>query len=78
MGIEYAGDTNFIPEMKKLGRVDLALLPIGGSFTMDLAEALRAAMAINPKVTIPMYRSKADPQDFKKKVEKRSNIKVET
>ena len=42
----------------------MALLPIGGTFTMDLAEAVRAAMAIKPKVVIPMHRSKADPQDF--------------
>jgi L-ascorbate metabolism protein UlaG (beta-lactamase superfamily) len=30
--IDHAGDTDFIPEMKKLGRVDVALLPIGGTF----------------------------------------------
>ena len=75
--IYHAGDTDFIPEMKKLGRVDVALLPIGGTFTMDIEEAVRAAVAIKPEVVIPMHRSKADPQDFKKKVEKRSNIKVE-
>jgi L-ascorbate metabolism protein UlaG (beta-lactamase superfamily) len=74
--IYHAGDTDFIPEMKKLGRVDVALLPIGGTFTMDLAEAVRASVAIKPRVVIPMHRSKADPQDFKKKVEKKSNIKV--
>jgi L-ascorbate metabolism protein UlaG (beta-lactamase superfamily) len=76
--IYHAGDTDFIPEMKKLGRVDVALLPIGGTFTMDMEEAVQAAVAIKPKVVIPMHRSKADSQEFKKKVEKRSNIKVET
>ena len=74
--IYHAGDTDFIPEMKELGRVDVALLPIGGTFTMDLNEAVRAAIAIQPKAVIPMHRSKADPLDFKKKVEAESNIKV--
>ena len=74
--IYHAGDTDFIPEMKKMGRVDIALLPIGGTFTMDLAEAVRTALAIKPAVVIPMHRNKADPHDFKKKVEKKSNIKV--
>ena len=31
-----AADTDFIPEMKDLGSVDVAFLPIGGTFTMDL------------------------------------------
>lgn len=59
-----------------MGRIDVALLPTGGTFTMDLKEAVQAAMAINPTVIIPIHRSKADPQEFKTKVEKRSKIKV--
>ncbi|MCK4252173.1 MBL fold metallo-hydrolase [candidate division WOR-3 bacterium] len=74
--IYHAGDTDFIPEMKKIGKVDVALLPIGGTFTMDLQEAVQAAIAIKPKVVIPMHRLKADPLEFKRKVEAKSNIKV--
>ena len=29
--------------------LDMALLPIGGAFTMDIQEAVKAAMAIAPK-----------------------------
>ena len=65
-----------LPEMTELGSVDVALLPIGGTFTMDLQEAVRAAKAINPKIVIPMHRNKANPLDFKKKIEATSNIKV--
>jgi L-ascorbate metabolism protein UlaG (beta-lactamase superfamily) len=43
---------------------------------MDLQEAVRAAKVIHPGVVIPMHRSKADPLDFKNKVETTSNIKV--
>ena len=34
---------------------------------MDIEEAVRAAIAIKPRVVIRMHRSKANPQDFKKK-----------
>ncbi len=74
--IYHAGDTDFIPEMRELGAVDVALLPIGGTFTMDIQEAVEAAITIKPKVVIPMHRFKADPQEFKAKVEARADIKV--
>jgi L-ascorbate metabolism protein UlaG (beta-lactamase superfamily) len=74
--IYHAGDTDLIPEMRELGKIDVALLPIGGTFTMDIKEAVEAAVAIKPKVVIPMHRFKADPQEFKKCVEAKSNIKV--
>ncbi|ODS39524.1 MAG: hypothetical protein A7316_05300 [Candidatus Altiarchaeales archaeon WOR_SM1_86-2] len=74
--IYHAGDTDFIPEMKEPGDMDAALLPIGGTFTMDAQEAVKAAITIKPAVVIPMHMKKADPQEFKKNVEARSNIKV--
>ncbi len=72
----HAGDTDFIPEMNSLGRVDVALLPIGGKYTMDLDEAVRAAMAINPVVAIPMHCLKADPEEFKRMLEEKSEVRV--
>jgi hypothetical protein len=57
-------------------KIDVALLPIGGTFTMDIQEAVEVAIAIKPKVVIPMHNFKADPQEFKDKVEARSDIKV--
>ena len=74
--IYHAGDTDYIPEMKEIGQVDVALLPIGGTFTMDLPEAVRAVKAIHPGVVIPMHRSKADPLAFKNKVERSTDIQV--
>ncbi len=43
---------------------------------MNLIEAVQTAIMINPKVVIPMHRFETDPQEFKKKVENRSDIKV--
>jgi len=75
--IYHAGDTDLIPEMGELGSVDVALLPIGGrTFTMDVQEAVEAAIAIKPKVAIPMHIFEADPWVFKSKVEARSDIEV--
>jgi L-ascorbate metabolism protein UlaG (beta-lactamase superfamily) len=73
--IYHAGDTDFVPEMRELGRVDVALLPVGGKFTMDLDEAVQAAIAINPEVVIPMHRFEADPRKLKDELEKKSDIK---
>jgi L-ascorbate metabolism protein UlaG (beta-lactamase superfamily) len=50
----HAGDTDFIPEMEGL-QPDIALLPVGGTFGMDVDEAVQAAEAIKPKVVIPMH-----------------------
>lgn len=67
--IYHAGDTDFIPEMKQLGHVDVALLPSGGTYTMDSPDAAEAALAIKPAIVIPMHRWDTDPQEFKKRVE---------
>ena len=52
--IYHAGDCDLFPEMKMI-RADVALLPIGGTYTMDEEEAASAAAAISPKVVIPMH-----------------------
>lgn len=71
----YAGDTDSIPEMKALKReaIDLAFLPIGGTYTMDGPEAAEAAKAISPKVAIPTHynllaETRADPEGFKQRL----------
>ena len=71
-----AGDTDFIPEMRQVGYVDVALLPTGDTYTMDNAEAALAAVAINPKTVIPMHRWSTNPEEFKKKVESNSKVKA--
>jgi L-ascorbate metabolism protein UlaG (beta-lactamase superfamily) len=75
--IYHAGDSDFIPEMAKLGRVDVALLPSGGTYTMDNPEAAEAATTIKPEVVIPMHRWDTDPKVFKDLVETNSKVKVE-
>ena len=74
--IYHAGDTDFIPEMRQLGHVDVALLPSGDTYTMNNVEASEAAIAISPEITIPMHRWDTDQEEFKKKVEACSDVKV--
>lgn len=74
----HAGDTDFIPEMKalKARNIGIALLPSGGTYTMDNPDAVDAALAINPKNVVPMHRWDTNPEDFRRAVEARSQIKV--
>lgn len=53
--IYHAGDTDFIPEMKDLGQVNIALLPVGGKYTMNAEEAAKAADIIKADISIPMH-----------------------
>lgn len=53
--IYHAGDTDFVPEMKSIGKVDIALLPMGGTYTMDVDEAIEAANTIKAEATVPMH-----------------------
>ncbi|MDH5441854.1 MAG: MBL fold metallo-hydrolase, partial [Candidatus Bathyarchaeota archaeon] len=69
-------DTDFIEEMGNLKDIDLALLPIGGTYTMDIPEAADAAVAIDPKFVMPMHPLDTNPEEFKRIVEGRSEIKV--
>jgi L-ascorbate metabolism protein UlaG (beta-lactamase superfamily) len=60
----FAGDTDRISEMAEVD-CDVALLPIGGTYTMDVEEAAQAAADIGPKVAVPMHTRSADPEEFR-------------
>ncbi len=52
--IYHAGDADKIPEMNNL-RPEIALIPISGTYVMDVEEAVEAAKAIDAKITIAMH-----------------------
>jgi len=74
--VYHAGDSDYLHSMKNLSDVTLALLPIMGRAVMDADEAAEAAIAIHPKIAMPMHRRESDPMEFKKKVESKSDIRV--
>ena len=52
--IYFAGDTDLIDEMNSIG-CDIALLPVGGVFTMNSEEAAEAARRVGASYAIPMH-----------------------
>ena len=83
--VYHAGDTALFSDMKLIGELyhpDVALLPIGGRYTMGVAEAMMAANFIGAKLVIPIHyntwdRIAADPHAFKKAVERTTDLKVQ-
>lgn len=51
----HAGDTDVIPEMDSVVGVDVALLPVSGTYVMTAGEAAEAARRIQPAVAVPMH-----------------------
>lgn len=69
--IYHAGDTDFIPEMKDLKNIDIALMPVSGTYVMTAEEAAEAVNTFKPKLAIPMHfgsivGSKHDADRFKR------------
>ena len=67
--IYYAGDTDVTPEMKALTNIDIALFPVGGTYTMTAEEAAGAANAFRPKIAVPYHwgdivGSRSDAEKF--------------
>jgi L-ascorbate metabolism protein UlaG (beta-lactamase superfamily) len=52
--IYHAGDTDAIPEMDGL-EVDVALLPVGGTYTMTADEAAAVCQRLKTKIVVPMH-----------------------
>jgi len=76
----HAGDTDFIPEMNEF-TVDIALLPVSGTYVMTADQAVEAALAINPKLAIPMHYgaivgSDQDAINFKKALEGKIEVLI--
>lgn len=82
--IYHAGDTDIIPEMETLRNLhlDVAILPIGGTFTMDVHEAATAANIIQAKITVPMHYKRllgdnsAEAEEIFKKEVKKSEVVI--
>jgi L-ascorbate metabolism protein UlaG (beta-lactamase superfamily) len=82
--VYHAGDTGLFSDMKLIGELyhpDVALLPIGGRYTMGTAEAMMAANFIGAKMVIPIHyntwdKITADPLPFKMAIEKTTDIRV--
>ena len=85
VSVYHAGDTALFSDMKLIGELyhpDVALLPIGGRFTMAPEEAMIAARFIGAPLVIPIHyntwpKIRQDPGPFKAALEKTTDIRVE-
>lgn len=80
--IYHAGDTGLTMDMKLLEAegIDLAFIPIGGNYTMDIDDAVKAVEFIKPKTAVPIHYNtfpviNTDPFEFEKKV-KEAKVKM--
>jgi L-ascorbate metabolism protein UlaG (beta-lactamase superfamily) len=76
--IYHLGDTALFSDLQLIGRrgdkVDLALVPIGGHYTMDRFDAVTAVELINPSQVIPIHYNtfplvETDAEAFKQDVQ---------
>jgi L-ascorbate metabolism protein UlaG (beta-lactamase superfamily) len=67
--IYFAGDTEFIPEMKAAKGVDIAFLPKNEPYTMLDDEFIMAANFIKPKNLFPIHYFEIDPKILQKGLE---------
>ena len=76
----HSGDSDATPEMKALD-VDVAFLPVSGTYVMTAAEAADAAKAMKVKVAVPMHFASivgtaADAEAFKKLLTGSSTVEI--
>lgn len=58
ISVMHAGDLGHTlgeRELKEIGKVDVALVPAGGVFTLDPRDALRTALDVGARVIVPMH-----------------------
>ena len=76
--IYHAGDTDYIPEMKQLKNIQIALIPIGGdNLTMNEDEAARMINEIKPEKVIPMHyeiKNREELNRFKNLVDQKIEV----
>jgi L-ascorbate metabolism protein UlaG (beta-lactamase superfamily) len=82
--VYHLGDTALFSDMRLVGQrdaVDVALMPIGGHYTMDRHDAVTAAELIGASTVIPCHYNtfpavETDAEAFKSEVESRTGSRV--
>ncbi len=55
INILHPGDTDATPELKELQDIDIAFVPVGGTYTMTAREAAELVNSFQPKMAIPFH-----------------------
>ena len=84
--VYHLGDTALFSDLQLIARrgdrVDVALVPIGGHYTMDRIDAVTAVEFVRPRVVIPVHYDtfppiETDAQQFKADVESQTGARVD-
>lgn len=78
--IYVAGDTDATPDAKKV-QCDVALVPVGGTYTMNASQAAELVNTIRPAAAIPTHYgsvagSAADAESFREKVDPAVHVEI--
>lgn len=63
--IYIAGDTENIPEMSNLNKIDIAFLPVNQPYTMTIQQAIDAAKTIQPRILYPYHYGDSKVSEIK-------------
>jgi len=74
--VYIAGDTENIPEMAKLKKIDIAFLPMNQPYTMTPKMAAAAAKVVMPKILYPYHYSQTDPKKLVELLKDTKEIEV--
>jgi len=74
--IYIAGDTEPIPEMANLGKIDIAFLPMNLPYTMTPAQVAQAARTIKPKILYPYHFGSTDTSEITRLLASDKEIEV--
>ncbi|MGQ9676721.1 MAG: MBL fold metallo-hydrolase [Chloroflexota bacterium] len=56
--VAHLGDLGHVPtpeQVQQMGNVDVLLIPVGGTFTINAAQAAEVVNLVEPKIVIPMH-----------------------
>lgn len=74
--VYVAGDTENIPEMKELKKIDIAFLPMNLPYTMTPEMVADAAKTFEPKILYPYHYGETDPNTLVSLLRDSENIEV--
>ena len=74
--VYVAGDTENIPEMKKLERIDCAFLPMNLPYTMNPEMVADAAKAFKPKILYPYHYGDTDTSNLEQLIKNTQDVEI--
>jgi L-ascorbate metabolism protein UlaG (beta-lactamase superfamily) len=74
--VYVAGDTENIPEMAKLAKIDIAFLPMNLPYTMTPEMVAKAVRAIQPRIVYPYHFGKTDTSQLVRLLSDLKNVEV--